>query len=319
MFTSFSTALSALNAHATAVDVVGNNLANLNTTGYKTNVVVFHDLVSQSLGAEVGQTQIGFGVTRPSTIRQFSQGAIQTSSGPLDMAIQGDGFLLVEDSGGRSLFTRGGNLRVDKSGVLTTVTGEKVQGWREIDGVLNTNGPVTDLIIPVGTIRPPQPTSEFSVDLNLNAQSTAGPPPDTFSSSVEIFDSLGTSHIVTVSYTRATVANTWNYSISIPAADTTTATTPVTGTLTFDSEGRLATPDATDDAPVLEITGLTNGASDISLAWDLYDGTTPRVTQFSQPSAISANSQNGAASWTRFPSRSAGLRSSGPSAKFRAI
>ena len=69
MFTSFSTALSALSAHSTAVDVVGNNLANLNTTGFKASAVSFHDLVTQSLGAGLGDTQVGFGVGRPTTIR----------------------------------------------------------------------------------------------------------------------------------------------------------------------------------------------------------------------------------------------------------
>src|SRR5262245_37007435 len=111
MFTSFSTALSALGAHATAVDVVGNNLANLNTPGFKSSVVSFADLVTQSLGAGLGETQVGFGVGRPVTLRQFSQGAIQSSNGPLDAAIQGDGFLVVNDSAGRQLYTRGGNLQ----------------------------------------------------------------------------------------------------------------------------------------------------------------------------------------------------------------
>src|SRR5512147_1106341 len=110
MFTSFSTALSALGAHTTAVDVVGNNLANLNTPGYKASVVSFSDLVTQSLGAGLGETQVGFGVARPTTIRQFSQGAIQASSGPLDAAIQGDGFLVVRDRAGAIAYTRGGNL-----------------------------------------------------------------------------------------------------------------------------------------------------------------------------------------------------------------
>ncbi|MBX7133916.1 MAG: flagellar hook basal-body protein [Fimbriimonadaceae bacterium] len=119
MFTSFSTALSALGAHATAVDVVGNNLANLNTPGFKASVVAFSDLVTQSLGAGLGETQVGFGVARPTTIRQFSQGAIQASSGPLDVAIQGDGFLVVRDPVSNSvLYTRGGNLQVNKAGQL---------------------------------------------------------------------------------------------------------------------------------------------------------------------------------------------------------
>src|SRR5215467_1723695 len=113
MFTSFSTALSALGAHATAIDVVGNNLANLNTAGFKTSVVSFHDLVTQSLGAGLGETQVGFGVGRPITLREFSQGAIQTSSGPLDAAIQGDGFFIARNGSGAQVYTRGGNFQVD--------------------------------------------------------------------------------------------------------------------------------------------------------------------------------------------------------------
>src|SRR5215467_3914060 len=115
MFTSFSTALSALAAHSTAIDVVGNNLANLNTPGFKASQTSFHDLVTQSLGAGLGETQVGFGVGRPVTIRQFTQGAIQSSSGPLDAAIQGDGFLVVKNQLGAQTYTRGGNLQVDKA------------------------------------------------------------------------------------------------------------------------------------------------------------------------------------------------------------
>ena len=103
MLTSFSTALSALDAQSTAIDVVGNNLANLNTPGFKTSVVSFHDLVTQSLGAGLGETQVGFGVGRPITLRQFSQGAIQSSSGPLDDAIQRDGFFIVQGASNQTM------------------------------------------------------------------------------------------------------------------------------------------------------------------------------------------------------------------------
>src|ERR1700754_591230 len=113
MVTSFSTALSALSAHSTAIDVIGNNLANLNTPGFKASVVSFHALVTQSLGAGLGETQVGFGVGTPVTLRQFSQGAIQSTGGPLDVAIQGDGFLVVKADSGATQYTRGGNLQVD--------------------------------------------------------------------------------------------------------------------------------------------------------------------------------------------------------------
>lgn len=293
MFTSFSTALSALNAHATAVDVVGNNLANLNTPGFKSSVVSFHDLVTQSLGAGLGETQVGFGVGRPTTIRQFTQGAIQASTGPLDAAIQGDGFLVVKDKGGTVMYTRGGNLQVDKNGALLTSTGEKVQGWTEQAGVLNTNGATSDIVVPVGTVRPPQASTAFSFDMNLNAAATAGPPPSTFSSSIEVFDSLGASHNVTVNFTKSATANQWNYALSIPNADVTTAIPPVTGTLTFGSDGKLTSPAANAAQPSITIAGLADGASTMTLTWQLYNGPNARLTQFAQPTAISANQQDG--------------------------
>jgi len=293
MFTSFSTALSALSAHTTAVDVVGNNLANLNTPGYKASVVAFSDLVTQSLGAGLGETQVGFGVARPVTIRQFTQGAIQASTGALDTAIQGDGFLVVKDSLGAQLYTRGGNLQVNKEGALVTATGFRVQGWNEINGVLDTTQPATDVVVPVGSLRTPLPTNAFSFDLNLDAAGTAGPPATSFSTSIEVFDSLGNSHNVTVKFTKSATANQWDYSATFPDADLTAPFTPVTGTVTFGADGKLTSPAATDAMPQLQVTGLADGASDMTLTWNLYNGLVPRLTQYSQPSAVAANAQDG--------------------------
>ncbi len=294
MFTSFSTALSALSALSTAVDVVGNNLANLNTPGFKSSAVSFHDLVTQSLGAGLGETQVGFGVGRPITLRQFSQGAIQTSSGPLDAAIQGDGFLVVRASNGQVLYTRGGQLQVDKAGNLLTATGERVQGWTEVNGVLNTNGALSDIVVPVGTLKAPVISTQFSFDLNLDATATAGPPPTQFSTAIEVFDSLGASHQLSVTYTKNATANQWDYSISFPAADLTAPLAPVTGTLTFDQQGKLVDPPSTGPLPAISVTGLVSGAQDMNLTWQLYNGQTPRLTQYAQPSALSANAQDGA-------------------------
>jgi flagellar hook protein FlgE len=294
MFTSFSTALSALGAHTTAVDVVGNNLANLNTPGYKASVVAFSDLVTQSLGAGLGETQVGFGVARPTTIRQFSQGAIQASSAPLDVAIQGDGFLVVKDPQGGQLYTRGGNLQVNKEGQLVTATGFRVQGWTESNGVLDTTLPITEIVLPVGSLRAPLATKAFSFDLNLDAAETAGPPPGTFSTSMEVYDSLGRSHVVSVTFTKNATANQWDYAMTFPDADLQTPPfTPVTGSITFDAQGRLATPAATDPQPQMTVTGLADGAEDLAITWSLYNEASPRLTQFAQPSAVAANTQDG--------------------------
>lgn len=294
MFTSFSTALSALGAHTTAVDVVGNNLANLNTPGYKASVVSFSDLVTQSLGAGLGTTQVGFGVARPTTIRQFSQGAIQASSGPLDVAIQGDGFLVVKDPNtAAQLYTRGGNLQVNSAGQLVTATGFRVQGWNELNGVLDTTQPVTDVIVPVGSLRTPVATKNISFDLNLDAAGTVGPPATRFSSSIEVFDSLGVSHVVSVQFEKTANPGEWSYSLSFPDSDVATPITPVTGTIEFDSSGKLQTPDALTAPPAITITGLNSGADDMTVNWNLWHGLAPRLTQYSQPSAVAANAQDG--------------------------
>ena len=292
MFTSFSTALSALGAHATAVDVFGNTLANLNTPGFKASSVVFYDLVTQSLGSGLGETQVGFGVGRPVTIRSFSQGAIQTSSGTLDAAIQGDGFLVVKSSQNQVLYTRGGSLLVDKSGSLLTAKGYRVQGWTETNGTVSTNGPVGDINIPVGTIKAPRASTAFQFDMNLNAAATAGPPPDTFSSSIEIFDSLGGSHVIQAAFTKTPNSNEWSYSVTIPDGDVSSPVAPLVGTLQFNSTGQLISPSNT--TPVaFNIAGLANGANDLTINWSLFNGATGRITQYAQPSAVSANSQDG--------------------------
>src|SRR5215471_3736597 len=204
MFTSFSTALSALNATSTAIDVVGNNLANVNTTGYKNSVVSFHDLVTQSLGAGLGETQVGFGTARPLTLRQFTQGAVQASSGSLDAAVQGDGFFVVHDpSTNAQLFTRAGDFQVDAQGNLLTSTGQHVQGWTaSAAGAMNTNQAISDIQIPVGQLRSPQATQNVGVSLNLDANAVAGTPNGSYSTTIPTVDSLGNPLNLTVTFTK---------------------------------------------------------------------------------------------------------------------
>ena len=308
MFTSFSTALSALNATSTAIDVVGNNLANLNTPGFKTSEVCFRDLVTQSLGAGLGETQVGFGTGTPLTVREFSQGAIQTSAGVLDAAIQGDGFFIVNDSQGTTLYTRAGNFQVDKNGNLMTDTGDYVQGWTTIDpntGHVVTNGPIGNIVVPVGSLKAPAATSLFTIDCNLNSNAApdtntnANGTPDTssdFSVPMRIYDSLGVSHVLTVSFEK-TGANTWNYKVTIPGEDVgqqagTAVDLGADGSLTFGQDGKLPS----GISPIqINITGLADGAADISdLSWNLYnpDGS-GKITQYGQPSSSSASAQNG--------------------------
>ena len=297
MFTSLSTALSALSATSTAIDVVANNLANLNTLGFKTSDVSFHDLLTQSMGAGSGHTQIGFGVGSPTTQFKFSQGALQTTSAPLDVAIEGDGFFIVQTAAGATDYSRAGNFQIDSKGLLTTATGDNVQGWTLTNGVLNTNAPIGNIGVPASSAAAPVPTNSFSLDMNLNAAAASGSTDATFSTSIQVYDSLGNAHAVTATFTKdpATLGQ-WNYSVSVPNGDVTSPpAAPLTGSVTFDSNGKLATPAPTDPPPLFQVQGLADGASDLNLSWSMYNGTTPRITQFAQASAVSAVSQNGSA------------------------
>lgn len=293
MFASLSTALSALDANSTAVDVVGNNLANLNTPGYKASAAYFHDLINESIGA--GSTQVGFGVAPPLTLRQFTQGAIQGSSGALDAGIKGDGFFVVR-SGGATQFTRAGSFQVDLSGNLLTPTGEHVQGWTASGGVVNTGGPIGDIVLPVGAMQVPSVTKSFTLNANLNSSAAVGSSSD-WSTTIQIYDSLGTAHVLTLDFQK-TAANKWQYTVSLPGQDfnppAAGATQLCQGTLAFTSNGTL---DPANVSPItFDITQLGSGASDMKgVAWNLYeaDGTTSRITQYGQSSSTSANSQDG--------------------------
>ena len=306
MFTSFSAALTGLAANEVGVDAVGANLANLNTTGYKASVVSFYDLVAQSLGLGSG-APVGLGTGRPRVVHQFTQGSIQVTSGALDGAIQGDGFFVVRDpSTGTLRYTRAGNFQVDANGNMVTATGERVEGWTQTNGVLNTNGAISDIVVPSGSLRAPLATSNMSLDLNLDASAAVGSADGSFSAPIEVVDSLGTSHVLTVNFTK-TAANKWSYAVTIPGDDVTagTAGTPfpipnASGTLTFSNAGVLtdppAPPPATNGVVAIDIAGLKDGASDLKFNWSLYKpDLTARITQFAQASALSSNSQDGVA------------------------
>ncbi|MGC9948534.1 MAG: flagellar hook protein FlgE [Bryobacteraceae bacterium] len=296
MFAAFSTALSALDANGVAVSVVGNNLANMNTTGYKESVAYFQDLVSESMNG--GQTQVGFGVSSPLTIMQFTQGAISSSSGPLDAAIQGNGFFVVNNNGATQ-YTRAGSFQVDLSGNLMTPSGQQVEGWMASGGVVNTGGAIGNITVPVGSLQAPQATRNMTLSANFDASAATGPASD-WSAPVTVYDSLGNAHVLTLNF-QQTAANTWSCQATVPGADVTAG---VAGTpydvgspvqLVFSSSGVLTTPAA--GSPITFAIGQpSDGAAPMSVNWNPWnaDGT-PTLTQFDQSSATSAISQDGAA------------------------
>jgi flagellar hook protein FlgE len=236
-------------------------------------------------------------VSGAESVRQFTQGSITQTTGAYDAAIEGNGFFVVRNANQHLLYTRAGDFTLDPTGHLQTASGEDVQGWNAVAGVVNPNSAVGDLVIPLNGVTPASATANMSATINLDASATAGGTDGTYSAPIQVVDAQGGTHTLTVSFTKsATATNSWDYAITIPDADLTTpSTTPLaSGTLTFDGSGKLTTPAATDGPVSVKIAGLADGASDITVNWNLYGSNgNSLVTQFAQASGVSGTSQDG--------------------------
>jgi flagellar hook protein FlgE len=228
------------------MDVIGNNIANVNTNGFKSSSVEFADLLSQMTnGASVptattggtNPVQIGLGVTVNGVTTNFNQGAMQYTGRATDLALQGDGFFVASE-GGQSLYTRAGSLTLDSAGNLVTPGGGILQGWtaNPVNHTVNTNGLPGDIKIPAGQILPPQATQAVTVGGDLPANATApqvGPPavPGTvIDTGFTVYDKQGTSIPLTLEFSYQG-SNSWQ----VVAKDATGATiSGSTKSLTFD-------------------------------------------------------------------------------------
>jgi flagellar hook protein FlgE len=289
---SFSIALTGLDANSVALNTIGNNLANLNTTAFKNQTTTFSSLFYQNIGnsGSGNALQVGLGTQVAGTDTNFSQGSLVTTSRSTDMALNGSGFFVVDDGGIQKL-TRAGNFQLDQSGNLITSMGNGIMGYAAANGVVNTNTPLTNLQIPVGATQAAQPTQNFGITANLDAATAIG---GTFSSTITVYDSLGTSHAATVNFTK-TADNTWSYGISLPPSDYTGTPVNNTGTLTFNSSGALLTPTA--NVSGIKFPGLSDGAADLSFNWNLYNpSAAPQIGQTVGTSTATASNQDGFAS-----------------------
>ncbi|NDH14151.1 MAG: flagellar hook protein FlgE [Actinobacteria bacterium] len=293
MIRSMFSAISGLRAHRTMLDVVGNNISNTSTAGFKSSATVFEDVLSETLqgagaGAEDGTTggtnpsQIGLGVSVARISTNFSQGALQNTGRELDFAIRGDGFFAVESAGART-YTRAGSMSLDADGRLVSATGGLIQGWSaDGTGQINTNVGVAGITVPVGTTAAPNATTDIALSGNLPADATIG---DTFVTGVEIYNSLGDTEMVALTFEN-TAANEWT--VTGTYGDPATAVTLTDNVVTFDATtGAVATPaDFAIDLAAGEIPDF--GAVTISL-----DGDSGAVTQFGGLSTLSVASQDG--------------------------
>jgi flagellar hook protein FlgE len=244
---------------------------------------------------------LGVGIAAVSPI--FTQGTIEASRVATHVAIQGNGFFMLNGPEGPS-YTRAGSFSFDPNGTLVTADGQEVQGFTTMDPVTKqvvTTGSPTSINVPPGVLRPPVSTSQFSAISNLNSQAAVG---DTFTTSFEIFDTLSAKHLVTMTYTN-TGPGAWTYSLTADGGEVTggTAGTPAvigSGTLGFDGSGVLTDVDSAPPANVSITTPTwTNGALASTLQWKVIDANgNPMLTSFASPSATSSISQNGMAAGT---------------------
>jgi flagellar hook protein FlgE len=288
MIGSLFAGISGLNANSTAMTVIGDNIANVNTTAYKANRSMFANVLSQSLGGSINNG-IGRGVEFWGTSPLWTQGSLENTSSPTDLAINGKGFFIVQDDSGANFYTRAGQFYLNDAGDMVNPDGMNVQGY-QIDSSGNL-GSLTTISIPGERISAPSATTEFTFDINLDSQTATN---GTFSTSQSIFDSLGNAIPLTLTFTKQAAAQTWSVaaSVSSPNGPVTIGGNP-TAAVTFDSSGNLLVPAADQ---TLAITLANGAATPLSLTWDLVDagGTTlGDVTGYSSSSSTTFQYQDG--------------------------
>ncbi len=248
MLTSLFTGISGMKANGVALSVIGDNIANMNTIGFKSSRVTFGDVMSQTLTSGTSSSQIGRGVFMSDISPIFTQGSFESTGNALDLAIDGDGFFMVKDNSG-IYYTRAGQFTVNRDGFIVNSDGLRVQGYQ-----YTTGGQLTGVL---GDIDVSQfnnstaPTANIVLSANVDARLIEIPtgfdindPINTshFSSTVAVYDSLGNARHITLYFTK-TAGNSWQWNAVVSDSDSASGNTEIqaSGTMTFDSTGALVT------------------------------------------------------------------------------
>ena len=320
LLNNLNTASSGLGVSSTSMSVIGDNIANINTVGFKGSEASFADLLPNDVGGLSGISSIGSGAATNTISTMFGQGSLEGSGNALDMAISGDGFFMVED-GEDAFYTRAGQFYLDDSGFVTTASGLRLQGYTsENSGISSTMG---DLQIGTAPIAQSM-TSALSIEANLDSSAEFDTTPiadgdftmdgtgDTvdavssagdFSTSMTVYDSLGEAHDVTLVFEK-TAENEWDWHAVIDGGELSAgyedglAFEISSGSVSFDEDGQLTAftqSNANDFGSPWNFTGAEQTDFAFNLGMDTNGDPTEAggITQNASDSAVTAVSQDG--------------------------
>lgn len=298
---SFNASLSGLNANSNALSVVGNNIANANTVGFRGSQITFSDVFANTYGARLNgaglSLQIGDGVQTSSIQTNLSQGTLNESSSSLHTAIQGNGFFVVRQPDDTLSYTRAGDFTLNNEGYLITPRGDAVQGYPAIGGTITAGSSLTSLRIPIGQTLAPQQTQTAQMKINLNSEEVTG---QDFHATIQVYDSRGTTRTLDIQFSRL-ADGTFDATATLNGTDCqlssnggASGTAPVN--FSFDSQGNLLTPTQFSIQPDQStLGGAVLPSVEIALRETNPDGSIGafNVVSYSRPSSNSANNQDG--------------------------
>lgn len=309
MLRSLFSGISGLRSHQTMLDVTGNNIANVNTTGFKSSQIQFQDTLSQVLSnagaAQVGQggtnpAQVGLGVRVAGITTNFTQGASQLTGRSTDMMIQGDGFFAVR-KGNETYYTRDGSFDFDATGdMVLPGDGAMVQGWAAVNGVIDTTSPLTDLRVPAGTLMGAQGTAAATYEGNLDSTANPG---TAITRSLTVYNSTGVASTLNLTFTKGPIAgDPWSLVGTVNAADGSVQGTTSYGNVTFDpTTGALTSAGnvpvtvggSTINVDLAAITGFSGVDTVKGLDQDGHAAGTLQSFQLGQDGTITGSFSNG--------------------------
>lgn len=285
MIGSLYSGISGLKANTSAMAVIGDNIANVNTTGFKTSRVEFSNIFNATLGQS--RNQIGRGVTMSGTAANWNSGTMETTNTVTDLAINGPGMFIVRDpSSNGQYYTRAGQFEFDGNNMLVNGDGLEVQGYT-LDAAGNT-GAMGSIMLPNG-VSTPQATTEITMGINLDASAAVG---ETFDTTLSVYDSVGSSVELNFNFER--VAGGWDYYV-LPSTGTATPAAGTPNQFVFDASGNLvpgtSTPANADPQIQLTLPGET-----LTIDWTILDAALASdgsITQYAGTSVKTAQTQDG--------------------------